>query len=340
MEEDARLLDPLPWHETLWRPLLESEQRDRLPHALLLRGSPGLGKHRFARRLVATLLCTERGAANRPCGRCQGCRLFAAGTHPGFTLIAPEEEGKAIKIDAIREYTSRESLTDQRGGYKIAVIEPADAMNAAAANSLLKTLEEPAPGTLIVLVTSHTRRLPATIKSRCQHLDFRPPERAQALAWLTPQLQGVDGALLLDLAAGAPLYALALSGPGVLEARRKRLGEFASLTAGTIEPTALAAAWKEGDLVQLLAWMWSWVADMLRLKVTGAKPVLANPDQKELLQNISNGIESKELYRFLDKINETTRGMGSQLNTQMSVESLLLTWLDGRGTARSFAQHT
>ena len=334
------LLEPLPWHQSLWEPLLRSERLGRLPHALLLKGPPGLGKHRFARRLAGTLLCTGRGAAVAPCGQCRGCRLFAAGNHPAFTLIAPAEEGKAIRIDAIREYTARESLTAQDGGYKIAVIEPADAMNTAAANSLLKTLEEPAPRTLIVLVTSHFRRLPATIKSRCQHLDFRPPERAAALAWLTPQLKGPDAALLLDLAAGAPLGALALSEPGILEERLERLAEFSSLASGAIEPTALAAAWKEVDLTRLLAWMWSWVADMVRLKIAGGEPRLANPDQKELLQNIANGIESKELYRFLDKINETTRGLGGQLNTQMSVESLLLAWLNGLGAARSFAQHS
>jgi len=329
----------LPWHEDLWNSLLQSEQNGRLPHALMLSGTPGLGKSRFSRRLAATLLCTGRGKQHAPCGHCQGCRLLAAGNHPALRLITPEEEGKAIRIDTIREFTSKEPLTAQGGGYKVTIIEPADAMNTAAANSLLKTLEEPVPSTLIILVTSQARRLPATIKSRCQHLHFRPPKREAARKWLSSRVGSLDSELLLDLAGGAPLRALALSESGILDERLKRLGELAALSAGEIEPVALAAAWKESDLSRLLEWIWGWVADMLRIKQGGDGGMLTNPDQKERLQKIANGIESKELYRFLDKINETIRGLGTQLNTQMSLESILLTWVDGlNSTAQSSSQ--
>ncbi len=318
--------EPLPWHREPWETLLRAERDGRLPHALLLRGPAGLGKRPFARRLVAALLCTARGESQAPCGGCQGCRLLAAGNHPALSLIAPESEGRAIRIDAIREYTAGAALTAQGGGYKIAVIDPADAMNRAAANSLLKTLEEPVPGTLILLITSHSHRLPATIKSRCQSLDFRRPDRGPALEWLAPRVGGLDPALLLDLAGGAPLRAVELAAPGTLDERLKRLSELEGLAAGRQDPVALAAAWSQGELPRLLEWLWGWAADMIRLRSGAGAGALTNPDQAERLQKLANNIESKELYRILDKINETIRGLGTQLNLQMALEALLLGW--------------
>ncbi|MFO7642692.1 MAG: DNA polymerase III subunit delta', partial [Candidatus Competibacteraceae bacterium] len=162
----------LPWHEPLWRQFQQSRAAGRLPHALLLAGPAGLGKLAFAKRLARALLCETPDVEGDACGRCRSCRLFQAGSHPDYRMEQPVEEGKAIRIDPIRELCGFLGFTAQYGGYKIALLEPADRLNLNAANSLLKTLEEPPGDCLLLLVTAHPARLPATVRSRCQKVSF------------------------------------------------------------------------------------------------------------------------------------------------------------------------
>lgn len=314
-----------PWHQANWERLQDARNKGRLPHALLLTGAEGIGKHPFAKRLAQSLLCNQPAADGEPCGNCQGCHLFRAGTHPDYTLIEPEEPGKAIKIDTIREFTGKEGLTSQAGGYKVIIFEPADALNVAAANSLLKTLEEPVPWTVMILITSKPGRLPATIRSRCQKILFSTPERATAESWLKEQ--GIDKpALLLDIASGAPVKALEMADPDTLGARQSLLDEFYSIHGKGLDPVVVAARWSKLDQAQILPWMCGWVIDLLRLKTAEAPPGLINPDQKERLQGLASELELKELYQLLNVLYESVRTLGSQLNAQMMLERVLLNW--------------
>ncbi|MDX1655478.1 MAG: DNA polymerase III subunit delta', partial [Candidatus Competibacteraceae bacterium] len=196
----------LPWHQPHWQRLAAGVEAGRLPHALLLSGPSGLGKMLFARQLTQSLLCRQPGENLTFCGKCRGCRLLAAGSHPDITRVEPEEPGKPIKVDRVRQLCA--FLGQTARGYKVALLSPAEAMNPSAANALLKTLEEPPPGSLLLLVTAFPARLPATIRSRCQILAFTPPLRTQALEWLSPRVAGFQAGLLLDLTGNAPLAAL------------------------------------------------------------------------------------------------------------------------------------
>jgi DNA polymerase-3 subunit delta' len=313
-----------PWQQSDWKRVQEARRAGRLPHALLVTGAAGLGEGEFAENLAASLLCSSVDGDGKPCGHCRGCHLFQVGTHPDYHRITPEQPGKAIPIDAIREYVARGTLTAQAGGYKVVVIEPADALNMAAANSLLKTLEEPVAWTLIILVSSRPGQLPATIRSRCQTINIHPPAREAAIQWLAGRVGGLDAALLLDLACGAPLHAVKLAEEGVLTLRGQLLDEFAGVLAGRNDPVAAADNWNKPEPALVLSWCSGWIIDALRLKAAQDPPGLINPDQIKRLQAIGNALEFNELYELLDKVYEAIRTLGSQLNSLMLMEGVLL----------------
>ena len=178
-----------PWQSAQWRTLSQRAERGSLPHALLLAGEQGLGKRAFADAFVRARLCA-RPHAGFACGNCNTCALLQAGTHTDRVLVTREvneNTGKLrseIIVEQIRGLSARLAMAPQLGGWQVAVVDPADALNPAAANALLKTLEEPTAASLIVLVADEPWRLPATIRSRCQRVDFVAPPFGEALAWL------------------------------------------------------------------------------------------------------------------------------------------------------------
>jgi len=244
-----------PWHADDWQRLRARRAQNRLPHALLLCGPAGLGKRAFADAFAATLLCERAGehTDGLACGRCRACALLKAGSHPDAVRVALElrDDGTPrteITVDQIRALGERLALTPQFGGMQIALIDPADAMNASAANALLKTLEEPTPSTVIILVADRPARLPATIRSRCQRIDFRLPPRAQALVWLSGQ--GADAktaAAALDIAAGNPGVALELAKSGGLAMHAEVDADLRALLGGKASPSQIASRWSKSE---------------------------------------------------------------------------------------------
>ncbi len=235
-----------PWLHGAWQALLERHATGRLPHALLLQGQAGIGKHRLASRLARRLLCTAVDVAEEPCGECRGCRLVLSGAHPDWRRAEPDPEKRRpnIPVDAIRALIGFVSLSSQYGGCRVAVIGLGDAMNAAAANSLLKTLEEPPGECFLILVTARPARLPATLRSRCQRVDLRPPAEADALAWLRERVEAPEA--LLALAGGAPYAALALAGEQKAAGRLQQMtGTLDGLRSGTLSAEEAGAKWAE-----------------------------------------------------------------------------------------------
>jgi DNA polymerase III subunit delta' len=207
-----------------------SARLERLPHALLLGGTPGIGKLQLAERFAQLLLC-ERPLPGAPCGQCEGCRWFLGGNHPDVRFVEPEsmarqvgtaedneepvkegaKEKKApstqIKIEQTRALAGFINVGSHRGGRRIILVHPAEAMNAATANSLLKVLEEPPPGAIFLLVSHRPASLLPTIRSRCVSVPVNVPDADRAVAWLTSQ--GVKQAAgWLAFAGGAPYRAL------------------------------------------------------------------------------------------------------------------------------------
>jgi DNA polymerase-3 subunit delta' len=282
-----------------------------------------VGKGAFAQAFARLLLCTAPDAAARPCGECRSCRLAAAGTHPDFEHIVPDEPGKQIKVDPIRDYCGRSTLTGQLGGYKVAIFEPAEAMNAAAANSLLKTLEEPVPLTVLVLVTAVPHQLPPTIRSRCQRVDFPLPDPAVAAPWLASRVDAPDPRALLRIAGGAPLAAASLADTEVLAQRSRCLDELLAVVQGGLDPVVAAQRWLAVDAQHLLNWLGGWVAELVRARVAGAPSAAGSDPQIGGLRAHLERVDSKFLFGLADQLFHMRRTVGSNLNRQLALEELL-----------------
>lgn len=240
--------DPLPaWCRAQWNVLAARAANGTLPHALLLCGPAGLGKRALTEAFVRARLCESPREGNA-CGSCRTCKLLAAGTHPDRMLVTLEPNPKTgvmrkeIVVDQIRALSSRLAMASQLGGWQIAVIDPADAMNAPAQNALLKTLEEPGASSLIVLVADQPWRLSATIRSRCQRLDFAVPSQDEALAWLA--MRGVESVeAVLAAAGGNPGQAWLLAEQGGMQRRQDVARDLLALAAGRGHAREVGRTW-------------------------------------------------------------------------------------------------
>lgn len=317
-----------PWQSEQWQQLWQAKQENRLPHALLVTGIPGLGKSEFVYHFVRALLCQQVGLDGIECGNCHACRLIAGKTHPNVLWVEPEEPGQAIKVDQIRlvnEFASQSSL---QGDYRFVIINPADDMNTNAANALLKTLEEPSSGAIIVLVSHQSKCLPATVLSRCQQIVFSHPNKEQALQWLRAQPNGPDVnlELMLNLANGAPLTALRLMQDEVLDVRQELFAILYSLSQKQGDPIKSAAKLQDNDPLKLIDFSLSWVMDLVRLQLGEDGTNIVNTDHTAQLTELASSTQLKINVKYMEYLlglrMQIARGLN--LNKQLLVESMLL----------------
>jgi len=333
---------PLPWQNTVWDALIARFRAGSLPPALLFTGSVGYGKAVLAEALIHGLLCQRPTDEGTACGQCQSCGLLAAGTHPDLMWLEPEEPGKAIPVDRIRAVGEFFALKGQYGGRQIVFINPAEAMNRHAANSLLKTLEEPSEDALLILISSQPSLLLPTIRSRCQQVVFPRPEAQISETWLQAQIAGGEKATgepaniqdLLALSNGAPLAAKALHETGGLAVRRELANQWAGVAQGKADPLACAKQWSELGLPKATQWLSSWVMDLIRLKSGGNPAVITNGDLRPQLQKLVAGLELQRLFAYLEQITETARWANGQLNAQLAMEDLMISWSRQRRAAK------
>lgn len=320
-----------PWQERAWRQLHAATQTRRLPHALLLTGPEGCGKGAFATSLARMLLCAAPTSEGAACGRCRDCEWLAAGTHPNLIQVGPEEDSSAIRIDQIRALIEQIALTAAgEEAMRVVLIRPADAMNRNAANSLLKTLEEPPLRTVLILVSHTPATLPATIRSRCQRIDLGG-DRALKIEWLRGQLQsGIAAECALGLANGGPLLALAMEKAGVFAERGRMMGELRGLASGAVEPITTAARWSGLDVTTALRVLISLVQDLIRSKLAGPAEQLQHADLHQALQATAERIDLSRLTGAYAVLLEHWRlhVSGANVRPQDMLEDFALLWTD------------
>lgn len=319
-----------PWQANQWLQWQQSVQAGRMPHAVLLTGIAGTGKAAFAAHAAQALLCQSVTAAGDPCDMCHACRLVITNAHPNVYHVTPEKEGHAIKVDQVRALAEFVQQSSFQGEYRIVLIYPAHSMNINAANALLKTLEEPSSGAVLMLVTDQISHLPATIRSRCQRILFPRPDQQDALQWLRAHLPAdkMEPEQWLRLAHGAPLTALALTQDDVMPMRADIFQSLHQLAENRADAQALATKWQKLDPVKWLDLMTGWATDVIRLQLGGQPAQLLNQDYESLLQTCGQRITLQNNLNLLESLVAAQRQMsnGINFNKQLLMESLLFRW--------------
>lgn len=332
-----------PWQLANWRQLQQLSAS--LPHAILFHGAEGTGKVAFAEQFAQSLLCDARSPDGHACGNCASCLWFVQSNHPDYRCVRPEaletaiaDDGetadadsgkksakasktpsKDIRIDQIRALADFMNISTHRHGLRVVLLYPAEALNAPAANALLKTLEEPPPETVFVLVTHNPDRLLPTILSRCRKFALTMPPQPQALAWL--QQQGVpDAAMWLAEQGGAPLAAQALaSGAG-----REALDEFLQQLArpGIDGALKMADKLQKTPLAEPVAWLQRWLYDLFSLKLAGV--VRYYPHYRKELARLAAQADLNLLLRAIKSASERGAVAGHPLSAKLFIEDMLL----------------
>lgn len=321
----TNLAIPYAWQMAAWQRLGEQYADQKLPHALLFSGPKGIGKTHFAHALGFFLLCLSP-VNGVPCGRCKGCELNLAGTHPDLFILQPESGSRVIKIDQVRRLTGFLAKTAQQGGRKIAIIEPVESLNVNAANALLKSLEEPSGSSSLLLVSHLPSQVMATIRSRCQQVLFPLPETGDSLSWLTPLAVGQDAAYLLACAGGAPLAALELLNGDAMDQRQALADGLLALAQNRISALDLAAELQRGEALPVVEVMMQWIQQGVKQPYVDSTAAVT--DGEAQLQQFIATIPAVIVYRFWDKMVTVKRQLLSTANPnkQLLLEELMMDW--------------
>ena len=334
-----------PWQQRAYTQAVEALVAGRLAHGLLFSGPAGLGQREVAEQLAQRVLCLSPHG-EEPCGACRSCALYRLRSQsdpvelrPDGSLALPhgrpghpdalfvgfamnEKTGKPrseLSVEQVRALSAQLALTPQYGEARVALIDPADALNTAASNALLKTLEEPQPGRYLWLIAADTSRLPATIRSRCQKLEFRLPPRDEALAWLQSQGHAKAADEALEAARWHPGLAAQWLADGSLDLRRAVADDLRALTQGRASATATAQRWNADDFLALRL---RFAAD-LALEAAG---------------RLTAPARTRRLAAWFAAANRTRDLLRTTVRADLAVAELLLEWPVGeQGGAKAKA---
>jgi len=310
------------------------ELRKRPPHAVLFKGAKGIGKFDLAMNFAQRLLCQQPGESELACGKCRSCHWFEQETHPDFRLLQPEasslnggetesgkKPGKHITVDQVRALADFVGMSAHQGGSRVVVIHPAEAMNANAANALLKNLEEPPQGMLYILVSHKPQQLLPTILSRCFSFALPAPDTTSATRWLIEQ--GVaDPANALAASGFAPLQAVhqdLLLG----NEDRSRMLRAVSQPDG-LDVFALAETLQKTEQVLVVQWLQQWSYDLNSMQLAGR--LRYHPGEEAAIKKLVERVAPLNLARLQKYLLTAKREAQHTLNSRLFFESLLLVY--------------
>jgi DNA polymerase-3 subunit delta' len=321
------------WQKNQWQQLMQKKQQ--MHHALLLKGQSGIGKYDFAHALANGLLCSNLNTQLEPCESCASCNWFTEGTHPDFRQIGPEDADTSedtpkkkntkksqISVDQIRQLNDYLSLSNhQINGLRVILISPADSLNNASANALLKMLEEPPINTVFILVTSHINRLLPTIISRCQLVEMPIPPTSEAIRWLENQ-QVNSAEQLLNLAGGSPL--LALSMVDTIDTHQQFLQ---MLTQGrqlnASQSAVLGISLGTERVIEILQ---KWCFDLISYRLT--QSIRYHQLHLKPLQLLAKSVNLSSILVFCTILIEAKKWANHPLNQELQLEGMMLQYID------------
>jgi len=300
--------------------LRAAHDADRMPHALMIHDSPGAGGDWLANWAATLALCTNKAEA--PCGRCDGCKRVANQQHPDFTQVIPTEDSKQLRIEQVRELAAELALTSHQGGYKVGLLSPADSLNRFAANALLKTLEEPPPRTLLILVVTQPSRLPATVLSRCQRLRITAPTRVEAVEWLQSARGAGDWSGVLDVLGEAPFLAADADPKAIPALGHETRRTLEEIETGAADPVATAERWSRSEPALRLRCFENWLTDRIRRHIAGP----GNSVELQAATHLPRTapvLNIRGLFELADGVRDLRSSLDVPINRSLALEMLL-----------------
>jgi DNA polymerase III subunit delta' len=310
-----------PWLAPLIEQLRKARATGRFPTGLLIHDERGAGGEALARFASQLALCREAGA---PCGRCRDCRQWLAAQHPDFIEVTPIEDSKYIRVEQVRDLAQELALTSHGGGATVALLNPADSMNANAANALLKTLEEPRRGVTLILLCPVPSRLPATILSRCQKLKVPTPGRAASIEWLTQHRGAGPWGAVLDVLGNAPFEALAVDAGELARLKSETDRALSDAVEGRLDIPGTAERWaaKSAPFDLRLACVETWITSRIDAAVAKA-PQSSEMRSSAHLSESGSDMNIALLLKALDAAYELRRLRLTSINRPLALEHLL-----------------
>jgi DNA polymerase-3 subunit delta' len=322
-----------PWHKSSWDKFVTAKLKNHLPHALLISGTDGTGKLDFAKRIATALLCTSP-VNHEACHNCKSCKTYQAGANPDFMGIELLEGKQQIAVDQIRQLSDFITYTRSFNAYRVILLNPVERMNANAANSLLKSLEEPASNTVIILVASNLSRIIPTIKSRCQILTLPTPSKASAITWLKQRKSTTNPEELLKMANGQPLTAMTISDEDI-QSRGELAKDLYSICIQEKSVTDVAKRWEKFDQSNLLNWQITWVENFIKNNVSKSKAEPADKDELAIiLAKLDDNLSSVEQWNLYQQLISQKKYIHTSVNPLLFIENMLLLWLQASRSSK------
>jgi DNA polymerase III subunit delta' len=311
-----------PWHKQLSFDFTARLAAGSLPHAMLIVASSELGQNKFARNLAQLILCADHGEA--ACNTCRSCKLFAAQSHPDYYFLGLEDSAKFIKIEQVRLLTDSLCQKPHLSSKRVIIIDGADKMTTAAANALLKTLEEPASDTHFILLAAEKHKLLPTISSRAQHTNLTASVEG-GVAWLQENsITPLRARMLLKIANGSPINALEIANGDFLALRSTVVDDLIDFFAANIGVIVLGAKLVTLERSDLLNILYSVFADLQKLNFSVDDDLLNYPDLADSLRVLHSHIPQDKICTMLESLNLLTNDVGA--NRQLQIENMLINW--------------
>lgn len=333
-----------PWHNSTWQQFIKAKANNKLPHAILLSGEEGIGRFSLAKRMAKGLMCINSSStADDACHTCKSCKTFSSNANPDYTQITLSEDKQQIGVDQIRAVSEFLNYSRSFNTNRVVVIYPAERMNINAANSLLKSLEEPSPHTVIILVTAKLNQLLPTIKSRCQLFTVATPSKDETLQWLSKyqseqhytdqdhgegQEQGLNNTklinpdLLIEISGCKPLIAITL-GQELVDSRNQFFNDLRDAIKNTMTITEMAKKWEKHDKEVLLNWQILLIQDTIKSAVSQDQSMASHASFK---QDHTQHLSDEEKWLLYQNLIKQKQYIHTSVNSLMFLENMIMLW--------------